>query len=145
MTTPLMGGENPELHHSDFSGITPKPTAAATPNPLAAAATPGGPGSAAGGASVQRGGTKALMGVPSTPSIAGTPSHHAAAGAPTHEAAGEACSPCAPSHHAADEGALCLKLMSDQVGETVCPGVAAVTSVWVPMWGRRGQLDGVLG
>mmetsp|Transcript_14021 Transcript_14021/g.37873 ORF Transcript_14021/g.37873 Transcript_14021/m.37873 type:complete len:825 (-) Transcript_14021:211-2685(-) len=77
MTTPLMGGENPELHHSDFSGITPKPTAAATPNPLAAAATPG-PG---GGASVQRGGAKALMGVPSTPSIAGTPSHHAAGGA----------------------------------------------------------------
>lgn len=37
--TPLLGGDNPELHPSDFSGITPRNTAAAmaTPNPLAAA------------------------------------------------------------------------------------------------------------
>jgi pre-mRNA-splicing factor CDC5/CEF1 len=38
--TPLMGGENPELFDSDFSGIQPKPAVAATPNPLASAATP---------------------------------------------------------------------------------------------------------
>jgi pre-mRNA-splicing factor CDC5/CEF1 len=36
--TPLLGGENPELHLSDFSGVVPKATANATPNPLAAAA-----------------------------------------------------------------------------------------------------------
>ena len=38
--TPLLGGENPQLHESDFSGVTPKNFAAATPHPLAAGATP---------------------------------------------------------------------------------------------------------
>ncbi|KAL1127726.1 hypothetical protein V6Z11_A13G197300 [Gossypium hirsutum] len=39
--TPLLGGENPELHPSDFSGVTPK-TQIQTPNPmLTPAATPG--------------------------------------------------------------------------------------------------------
>ncbi|KAB1995980.1 hypothetical protein ES319_D13G198400v1 [Gossypium barbadense] len=39
--TPLLGGENPELHPSDFSGVTPK-TQILTPNPmLTPAATPG--------------------------------------------------------------------------------------------------------
>lgn len=38
--TPLLGGENPQLHDSDFSGITPKSSLAATPHPLAAGATP---------------------------------------------------------------------------------------------------------
>ena len=38
--TPLFGGENPELHASDFAGITPRNTVPATPHPLAAAATP---------------------------------------------------------------------------------------------------------
>lgn len=38
--TPLYGGENPQLFDSDFSGITPKPFTAATPNPLAAGLTP---------------------------------------------------------------------------------------------------------
>lgn len=38
--TPLMGGENPELFDSDFSGMAPKPFTAATPNPLAAGLTP---------------------------------------------------------------------------------------------------------
>ena len=38
--TPLFGGENPELFDSDFSGMTPRPLTAATPNPLAAGATP---------------------------------------------------------------------------------------------------------
>ena len=33
--TPLMGGENPELHNSDFSGVTPRNHIQATPNPLA--------------------------------------------------------------------------------------------------------------
>lgn len=47
--TPLLGGENPTLAGSDFSGITPQRTMAATPNPIAATpgATPsrgGGPG-----------------------------------------------------------------------------------------------------
>ena len=40
--TPLLGGENPDIIGSDFTGITPKNTVAATPNPLALAigATP---------------------------------------------------------------------------------------------------------
>ncbi len=60
MQTPLLGGENPELHASDYSGVTPKPMMSATPNPLAAAATPG------------RGGlTQALTVVAATPSVAG--------------------------------------------------------------------------
>lgn len=32
--TPLAGGENPMLHQSDFSGVTPRQNVAATPNPL---------------------------------------------------------------------------------------------------------------
>jgi len=35
--TPLLGGDNPHLHPSDFSGITPRNEIAATPNPLAGA------------------------------------------------------------------------------------------------------------
>ncbi|GAB4822419.1 hypothetical protein N2152v2_009465 [Parachlorella kessleri] len=59
--TPLLGGENPELHPSDFSGVTPRPLAAQTPNPLAGGATPGG---------------RAIAGINATPSLAGvTPSH----------------------------------------------------------------------
>ncbi|XWS64751.1 hypothetical protein CRYUN_Cryun05aG0030600 [Craigia yunnanensis] len=42
--TPLLGGENPELHPSDFSGVTPK-NQIQTPNPmLTPSATPGGVG-----------------------------------------------------------------------------------------------------
>ncbi|XVE89989.1 hypothetical protein DITRI_Ditri20bG0041100 [Diplodiscus trichospermus] len=42
--TPLLGGENPELHPSDFSGVTPK-NQIQTPNPMATpSATPGGAG-----------------------------------------------------------------------------------------------------
>ncbi|GLJ29314.1 hypothetical protein SUGI_0578120 [Cryptomeria japonica] len=33
--TPLFGGENPELHPSDFSGVTPKKKEVQTPNPIA--------------------------------------------------------------------------------------------------------------
>lgn len=33
--TPLLGGENPELHPSDFSGITPRKREIQTPNPMA--------------------------------------------------------------------------------------------------------------
>lgn len=36
--TPLLGGENPELHPSDFSGVTPRKREIQTPNPMA---TPG--------------------------------------------------------------------------------------------------------
>ena len=44
--TPLLGGENPELHPSDFSGVTPKRREIETPNPmLTPPATPGGMGS----------------------------------------------------------------------------------------------------
>ena len=44
--TPLLGGENPELHPSDFSGVTPKRREIETPNPmLTPSATPGGMGS----------------------------------------------------------------------------------------------------
>lgn len=43
--TPLFGGENPELHPSDFSGVTPKKKEVQTPNPvLTPGATPGGTG-----------------------------------------------------------------------------------------------------
>lgn len=39
--TPLLGGENPELHPSDFSGVTPKKRELQTPNPmLTPSATP---------------------------------------------------------------------------------------------------------
>jgi pre-mRNA-splicing factor CDC5/CEF1 len=38
--TPLLGGENPQIHDSDFSGVNPKNFAAATPHPLAVGATP---------------------------------------------------------------------------------------------------------
>ncbi|XP_010528754.1 PREDICTED: cell division cycle 5-like protein [Tarenaya hassleriana] len=41
--TPLLGGENPELHPSDFSGVTPKKKEIQTPNPmLTPSMTPGG-------------------------------------------------------------------------------------------------------
>ncbi|XP_008801722.2 cell division cycle 5-like protein [Phoenix dactylifera] len=40
--TPLFGGENPELHPSDFSGVTPRKREIQTPNPVATPlATPG--------------------------------------------------------------------------------------------------------
>ncbi|XP_041009055.1 cell division cycle 5-like protein [Juglans microcarpa x Juglans regia] len=43
--TPLLGGQNPELHPSDFSGVTPKKREIQTPNPLLTpSATPGGVG-----------------------------------------------------------------------------------------------------
>jgi pre-mRNA-splicing factor CDC5/CEF1 len=42
LQTPLLGGDNPELHPSDWSGLTPKPAVAATPNPLAARAAAAG-------------------------------------------------------------------------------------------------------
>ncbi|XP_038988463.1 cell division cycle 5-like protein isoform X2 [Phoenix dactylifera] len=43
--TPLLGGENPELHPSDFSGVTPRKREIQTPNPMATPlATPGAAG-----------------------------------------------------------------------------------------------------
>lgn len=43
--TPLLGGDNPELHPSDFSGVTPRKKEVQTPNPmLTPIATPGGTG-----------------------------------------------------------------------------------------------------
>ncbi|KAI3732288.1 hypothetical protein L1987_63492 [Smallanthus sonchifolius] len=43
--TPLLGGENPDLHPSDFSGVTPKKKEIETPNPiLTPMSTPGGMG-----------------------------------------------------------------------------------------------------
>ncbi|KAI3819018.1 hypothetical protein L1987_12840 [Smallanthus sonchifolius] len=43
--TPLLGGENPDLHPSDFSGVTPKKKEIQTPNPiLTPMSTPGGMG-----------------------------------------------------------------------------------------------------
>ena len=43
--TPLLEGENPKLHSSDFSGVTPKKREILTPNPmLTPSATPGGAG-----------------------------------------------------------------------------------------------------
>ncbi|GAB2224998.1 hypothetical protein Droror1_Dr00005780 [Drosera rotundifolia] len=50
--TPLLGGDNPELHPSDFSGVTPKKREIQTPNPmLTPSATPGAtPSATPGGA-----------------------------------------------------------------------------------------------
>ncbi|MFS7961538.1 putative transcription factor MYB-HB-like family [Helianthus anomalus] len=44
--TPLLGGENPDLHPSDFSGVTPKKKEIQTPNPILSTpmSTPGGTG-----------------------------------------------------------------------------------------------------
>ncbi|KAM3234988.1 cell division cycle 5-like protein [Capsicum annuum] len=43
--TPLLGGDNPLLHPSDFSGVTPKKREVQTPNPLLTpSATPGATG-----------------------------------------------------------------------------------------------------
>ncbi|XP_075089622.1 cell division cycle 5-like protein [Nicotiana tabacum] len=43
--TPLLGGDNPMLHPSDFSGVTPKKREVQTPNPLLTpSATPGATG-----------------------------------------------------------------------------------------------------
>lgn len=43
LKTPLYGGENPDLHASDFSGVTPKKKQLLTPNPIATPLrTPGG-------------------------------------------------------------------------------------------------------
>ncbi|BDA46189.1 Cell division cycle 5-like protein [Coccomyxa sp. Obi] len=72
--TPLYGGENPQLFDSDFSGITPKPFTAATPNPLAAGLTPRAGATPAlphPGATPSAG--RAIAGVSATPSVAGTP------------------------------------------------------------------------
>ncbi|KAF8401899.1 hypothetical protein HHK36_012849 [Tetracentron sinense] len=41
--TPLLGGENPELHPSDFSGVTPKKREIQTPNPMATPLSTPGP------------------------------------------------------------------------------------------------------
>lgn len=81
LPTPLMGGENPELHPTDFSGALPKPTVAATPNPLAGmatpmlgGATPGPGGGALAGPTPLRGsgGSGSIAGVSATPmSLAG--------------------------------------------------------------------------
>ena len=42
--TPLLGGDNPLLHPSDFSGVTPRRKEAATPHPMATPARTPGPG-----------------------------------------------------------------------------------------------------
>lgn len=58
LQTPLLGGQQPVVNPADFSGVTPRHLGvAATPNPMAAAATP----------SMKPGGPSA------TPSVAGTP------------------------------------------------------------------------
>ena len=70
METPLLGGENPELHPSDFSGMTPRAPVAATPNPLLLATTPrlGGATPSMALANTGRRPSTAIAGVPSTPS-----------------------------------------------------------------------------
>ena len=49
MQTPLLGGETPALHPSDFSGVTPRPGVASTPNPLLGMTPRGGETPALGG------------------------------------------------------------------------------------------------
>ncbi|KAJ6842642.1 cell division cycle 5-like protein [Iris pallida] len=41
--TPLLGGENPELHPSDFSGVTPRKKELQTPNPMSTPMASPGP------------------------------------------------------------------------------------------------------
>jgi pre-mRNA-splicing factor CDC5/CEF1 len=72
--TPLLGGDNPELHPSDFAGVTPRTAPTATPNPLAAAAA-----AAAGGATPSVGATPSLLG--GTPGHGGTPGRGGGGGA----------------------------------------------------------------
>lgn len=68
--TPLLGGENPELHPSDFTGVTPKRKVVETPNTLMTPrATPGG--STLGG-ETPRLGSHAVPPSPSVASIAGS-------------------------------------------------------------------------
>eukprot|EP00227_Mantoniella_beaufortii_P014173 CAMPEP_0197595674 /NCGR_PEP_ID=MMETSP1326-20131121/23444_1 /TAXON_ID=1155430 /ORGANISM="Genus nov. species nov., Strain RCC2288" /LENGTH=801 /DNA_ID=CAMNT_0043162063 /DNA_START=186 /DNA_END=2591 /DNA_ORIENTATION=- len=69
----LLGGENPKLTNSDFSGVTPKHHNTATPNPMAlVGSTPQRSGATPGG-TPQRGGSVA-GGPGATPStVAGTP------------------------------------------------------------------------
>ena len=92
--TPLLGGDNPELHPSDFSGVTPRAAPAATPNPLAAAvaavgATPGrsvagvGATPALGGA-LPPTGARAVAGIAATPLLVGaTPGRGSGGGLPS--------------------------------------------------------------
>lgn len=68
--TPLKGGPGPELHDSDFSGVTPRPAIASTPHPLATPSRDGAtpailPGATPGG--------RAIAGLSATPSVGGTP------------------------------------------------------------------------
>jgi pre-mRNA-splicing factor CDC5/CEF1 len=42
--TPLLGGDNPDLHPSDFSGVTPRKTEIQTPNPMVTPLASPGPG-----------------------------------------------------------------------------------------------------
>lgn len=67
--TPLVGGENPDLHDSDFSGITPRPSTAATPHPMVGMTPTGG---ATGRRNVIAGISSTPM-LGATPSVAGTP------------------------------------------------------------------------
>jgi pre-mRNA-splicing factor CDC5/CEF1 len=62
---PLLGGENPELHPSDFTGVTPRSAPSQTPNPLAAAAA------AAGGATPSVHGGPSVAGASATPQLTG--------------------------------------------------------------------------
>jgi pre-mRNA-splicing factor CDC5/CEF1 len=66
--TPLLGGENPELHPSDFSGVVPRASANATPNPLAAAAAAAG-GS---GPTPAYGSGRSIAGIAPTPGRGGS-------------------------------------------------------------------------
>lgn len=92
--TPLLGGENPDLHPSDFSGVTPRAAPAATPNPLAAAAAAVGatPGRSVAGVAatpllagaVPATGSRAVAGISATPLLTGaTPGRGGGAGLPS--------------------------------------------------------------
>ena len=92
--TPLLGGENPDLHPSDFSGVTPRAAPAATPNPLAAAAAAVGatPGRSIAGVAatpvlagaVPATSSRAVAGISATPLLTGaTPGRGGGAGLPS--------------------------------------------------------------
>ena len=59
--TPLKGGLNTPLHESDFSGATPKPRSAQTPNPIATPLRPGATPGRGGITPVLQSGTPRLM------------------------------------------------------------------------------------
>mmetsp|Transcript_24535 Transcript_24535/g.68288 ORF Transcript_24535/g.68288 Transcript_24535/m.68288 type:complete len:718 (+) Transcript_24535:87-2240(+) len=89
LQTPLEGGENPELHPSDFSGVTPRAQVMATPNPIATPLrTPGGgpgPGATPSVRATPSQKARSLAGIAATPgSVMATPGRGMSGATPQH-------------------------------------------------------------